>query len=143
MKARLTAPETLSLGNLGIQTGSGKMLLGDMLYMGQDPNAPALGDMKISYKYLPDMTLVSILAKQNGSSLSEYIAKSKGNLSRIEIGDKTASEMFDAMLSENKLITWLLRGLGILGIFVGTMIFFQILGVLASIVPFVGRIVSF
>jgi hypothetical protein len=118
MKARLQTSDTLSLGNVDIQTGSGKMILGDILYIGQDPNAPLLGDMKVSYSYLPDMTLVSVLAKQNGSSLSEYIAESKGNLSRIELGKKTATEMFDAMLSENKIITWLLRGLGILGIFV-------------------------
>ena len=143
MKSRLQTSETLSLGNLGIQTGSGKMLLGNTLYIGQDPNVPLLGDMKISYTYLPDMILVSVLAKQNGSSLSEYIAKSKGKLSRIELGNKTASEMFDAMLSENKMITWLLRGLGIFGIFAGTMIFFQILGVLTSVIPFVAKIVNF
>lgn len=83
--------------------------MGDAIYVSADPQNPQIGDLRISYNTVENNYLASILAKQSGNMLSSYIAKSGSDITRIESGTKTATEMFQHATEENTLITWIWR----------------------------------
>lgn len=70
-----------------------------------------------------------------GDSIGSYVAKSGSNITRIEIGNKSAAEMFQSAEKENSMMTWIFRIGGILFIFIGFSVFLSILPMLAAIIP--------
>lgn len=124
---------------------SGNILL---LRPGTDTNAvpdiataPRIGDLRITFHIVPNHE-VSVVAKQTGSHLGPYTAKT-GKVSLLADGARTAEEMFSAAKSANKMIAWLLRLAGFLMMLAGVRMVLGPLETLADVVPFVGRIVGF
>ncbi len=73
----------------------------------------------MSYTIASNNLTLSLLGKQSGSnSIESYIAKSGSDISRVEVGTKSALEMFQAAEKENSLMTWIVRALGILFVYI-------------------------
>ena len=60
----------------------------------------------------------------------------------IQLGKTTAQEMFKNAEESNKTMTWILRVVGSLLLFIGFQMILGILPVIGSVIPFVGRIIG-
>ncbi len=112
------------------------------LYYGNGtPDAPEIGDTRISFSTIPHGDY-SILAKQNGSGLTGYETSYGTNLEFCHKGLKTAAEMFEFQQSQNTIMTWVLRFVGWLFTVLGLSMIFKPLSVVADVVPFVGNLLE-
>ena len=115
---------------------------GNGFFFGSDTAYPEVGDLKISYEYIP-MQTVSIIARQSADTLAQYTSsKTGGTILIVEPGSHDAKEMF---LLEGQRVannTWSMRVLG----FVIVMIAFQMavapLSTVADVVPFLGDLLE-
>ena len=115
---------------------------GEGVYLGSDPDAPAIGDERVSFRVLNPGTF-SILAQQSGDTLAPYPTHEGHDIERVESGTVSAAGMFQHAQSENKILTWVLRGVGFVMMWIGFALIFNPLKVLADVVPFIGGIVGF
>lgn len=117
-------------------------LVGNMLYVQSSASAlPQIGDTRIQYEIITPQ-IVSVIAKQSGSTLVPYTTKNGRSISMIQTGDHTAREMFEGAISNNRVMTWVVRFVGTLLMYIGLRMIFGLLPIVASVIPFVGRIVG-
>jgi len=114
---------------------------GDTVYLGQSPNAPRVGDVRIKFTKTPAAT-VSLVAKVNGDTFEVYRAKNDRTVSLLSVGTHSAENMFGAAHAGNSMSTWMWRGVGIFAVCIGLMLVLSPLQVLASVIPFLGNIVG-
>jgi len=108
-------------------------------YFGADPALPVIGDLKISFsKVVPQQ--VSVVAQQTGTSFEAYTTSNGGSILLLETGQVGAQAMFQTAVTENTILTWLLRGAGLFCMFIGLSLFFRPISVFADVVPLFGDI---
>ena len=112
------------------------------LYAGDDRSKPVVGDLTIAYERI-DLAQASFVARQSGTELTDYMASNGREIFLSESGLVPPAQMFEHAQSENTIITWILRVVGLVVMFIGFSLMFAILGVIADVVPFIGSIVSF
>jgi hypothetical protein len=110
-------------------------------YLGNDPAAPQVGDVRITFEIVPQQE-VSVIAQQAGSSFVPYQTKAGGTIELLQDGIKTAEAMFQKAQSDNALMTWILRAVGFVLMFAGLSMMFKLLSVIADVLPFLGGIVE-
>jgi hypothetical protein len=115
---------------------------GTTIYVSQNRQTPAIGDLRISFSR-EDIAEASFVGAQKGTTIAGYKASNGRELFLSAAGTVGAAEMFETAQSENTLITWLMRFGGLLGMFIGFVIMLSILGIIADVIPFVGSIVGF
>lgn len=109
------------------------------IYLGADTTSPALGDYRIGYELAP-LGVVSIVARQAGSRFEPYQTVAGDQLLMVDTGDVPAAKMFADAVSENTIITWLLRAAGLLLLTIGFALFLSPIGVILDVIPFLGSI---
>jgi len=107
------------------------------IYLGNDNTTPALGDYRIGYELAP-LGVVSIVARQAGSHFEPYQTQAGDALLMVDTGNVPAEKMFADAVSANTLITWLLRGAGLLLLTIGFALFLSPIGVILDVIPFLG-----
>ncbi|UVK40802.1 TMEM43 family protein [Mesorhizobium sp. AR10] len=107
------------------------------IYLGSDTTSPALGDYRIGYELAP-LGVVSIVARQTGSQFEPYQTVAGDQLLMVDTGDVPAAKMFADAVSENTVITWLLRAAGLLLLTIGFALFLSPIGVILDVIPFLG-----
>ncbi|MFD2265506.1 TMEM43 family protein [Lacibacterium aquatile] len=112
----------------------------DGIYLGNSPDEPVIGDYRITWVVVAPGEL-SVIAKQVGNSFAEYQTAAGDGLLMTAEGIKTADDMFAAARTENTILTWILRGVGLVLLFVGFMLVGGPLAVFADVIPFIGSIV--
>jgi Transmembrane protein 43 len=110
-------------------------------YLGESPEAPAIGDLRVSHEAAMPGT-VSVIAKQASGSFEPFVAKAGGTIEMLETGLVSADAMFTAAHQANKFMTWILRLVGFILMLVGFSLLFRPLSVLADVVPMIGNIVG-
>lgn len=115
-------------------------IVGGRIYLAQNPTNPAVGDYKISYSYVP-LGVVSVVAKQDGQRLDRYQTEAGDQLLMVRSGDVAADTMFADAVSENTMITWILRAVGLIVLFSAFAMVMAPLGIVADVIPFIGSIV--
>ncbi len=115
---------------------------GTTIYVSQNRQNPAIGDLRISFSR-EDISEASFVGAQKGANVTGYKASNGRALFLSAAGNVDAPQMFDAAQSENTLITWLVRSGGLLGMFIGFAMMLSILGIIADVIPFAGSIVGF
>jgi hypothetical protein len=116
-------------------------VIGDYVFYGESSGAPKVGDVRVSFRAVPETT-VSIIAKLEGASVLPFTTSVGGDLFMIENGALTAEAMFADAQRSNTMITWLIRGGGFLLMFIGLSSLLGPLRVFSDIIPFFGRIVG-
>jgi transmembrane protein TMEM43 len=119
-----------------------KMKVSDgKFYMGKDPASPQVGDVRISYDVVkPDS--VSLIGVQKASTFVPFQAQAGDAILLVETGMKTAQEMFKLAQDRNKVLTWILRGVGFFMMFLGLVLTFRPVAVMADVVPLFGTALS-
>ncbi len=110
-------------------------------YIGENPNNPVVGDTRVTFDYVPSDVPVSIVSSQTGNSFTPYSTKN-GPVELVDSGLKTADEQFDAAQKANTMMTWLLRLLGAVVIFIGLKMVFAPLSVIGDVLPFLGTLIG-
>ncbi|MGA9796520.1 MAG: TMEM43 family protein [Rhizomicrobium sp.] len=113
---------------------------GDRLVKG-DPAAPKVGDLRVSYRELPSGSTISVLAAQSGGGFATFTAPNGYTIHMASAGNHPATEMIAQQRSTESLITWILRGVGFVVMWIGFSMLLGPLATFASIVPFLGSIV--
>ncbi|MBN2895116.1 MAG: TMEM43 family protein [Campylobacterales bacterium] len=125
-----------------IETATAATLQGDALYIGADPSAPQVGDLRISYTIIPDGPF-SIVADQGAQKNLGYHTLPNGNdIGFVVSGNHSAEAIFAQAEHENTLLAWGLRALGLFLMFSGFLLIMGPIATLASVVPFLGNLVG-
>lgn len=132
--------EMLSNLSYDIQENT-EIISGILYYRTEDPANPQIGDTRISFEIIPTQT-ISVIAGQKGSSLAPFSTSKGRTISFIQTGEASADQMFEGAIEGNKVMTWVLRILGIILLFAGFRSVFGLLPILASVVPPVGRLLG-
>jgi Transmembrane protein 43 len=111
------------------------------IYVGLDPARPRLGDTRVTY-HIARIGPVSLIGRQNGTDFNEFPTKAGDRLLMASAGTVSANDMFKAAEAENRLMTWILRGVGSVLMLVGFALIGGPLSVVGSIVPFIGDILA-
>lgn len=114
----------------------------NQIYLGKSPNAPAIGDVRITYRtILPHK--ISIIAKVDGNTFKSYKAKNGKTMMMVVNGSKDLDEMIQAAEEGNNLMTWALRIIGILVVIGGLKGLFSFLSTVLKVVPFLSSMLNF
>jgi len=111
------------------------------LYKGVDPNNPEIGDIKITYSEVP-RGAYTIVGMEQGRALVPYKTENGKSLLFVRGGQVSADQIFQEEFDLNSMITWLLRGLGLLLMFIGFMLIMGPLSTLAKVIPMLGSLVA-
>lgn len=110
-------------------------------YLGADPNAPQIGDVRVTFEIVEAPRPASVVSQQNGDSFVPYQAKT-GAVELLSNKIDTAEAMFATAKRGNAAMGWILRLIGFGIMFIGFSSIFKPLEVLADIVPFLGSLVG-
>jgi len=117
-------------------------LVGNTIYYQTANTAtPEIGNTRINYEVIAPQD-ISIIYKQAGETLVPYQIKNGETISMIQLGRITAQEMFKNAQESNKTMTWIVRVVGALLMFIGFQLILGVLPVIGSVIPFVGRIIG-
>lgn len=125
----------------GVEWPEGAWANNGRIFLGANPAQPQVGDLRISFGVVRSGD-VSIIARQSGDTFAPYLTKAGGEIEMIRPGRIDARQMFAAAQSENTILTWILRAVGFVMIWVGFSLIFAPLSVLADVLPFLGNLVG-
>ena len=112
------------------------------VYIGQGSlTNPQIGDVKVSFESVAP-SVVSIVSKQVGETFSPYNTEQETTIDMLTEGTATADDMFTAAESANKTMTWILRVVGFVMMFIGLMAIFKPLTVVADVIPLFGNLLG-
>lgn len=112
---------------------------GGGIYFGENPTAPQIGDLRISYRIV-EPTEVSVVSRQVDFSFEPYRAEAGGTINMLSLGIIGADGMFQRAHQSNTMWTWIFRLGGFLIMLVGVAMVLKPLSVLADVIPFLGSI---
>lgn len=128
----LPADQTLTLPGSGDGTR----------FIGSDPGNPRVGDLRITWRYAqPDS--VSVIGAQAGDGFAPYATNAGDRLLLTRAGTVPASAMFQQAQDDNAVLTWILRLVGVVLMFIGFALLLNPLKVLADVIPPLGAVVGF
>ncbi|MBR5710744.1 MAG: hypothetical protein IKX40_08300 [Thermoguttaceae bacterium] len=130
-------PEAVAAAN-GVPEGY--IYYKDGFYKG-DPKKLAVGDVRVSFEYVPATETISLISGQQGDTFTPYQTKFN-QIELVEKGVVSADAMFKHAHNANSMVCWALRLAGFLMMFFGLKMVFEPLRVIADVVPFIGSIVG-
>lgn len=142
--AELGPTQSLSLAGLswpGKVVDKPVIARGDHLFLGKTPDEPRVGDLRVRFEWVAPGD-VSVVAAQQGDSFTALVTPS-GELALLENARVDAQAMFATARHNNTMLTWLLRGVGLLLLFIGWKLVLNPMRTFAAVVPFFARIVDF
>ena len=109
-------------------------------YLGKDPLNPQIGDIRITYRMVQEQ-MISIIARQVGGTFTTYVSltNSGGTILLVEQGIHDPYEMFLHAHEELTILTWLLRFVGTILLFVMFQLVTAPLVVVADLIPLMGN----
>ncbi len=106
-----------------------------VLYRGDNPKSPAIGDIRVSYVGVPAGKLLSVVAKQSGEGFTDYPVTRGYTVQLATVGERSAQAMLDDQAARESTLIWLMRFLGIFLIWLGFLLLLGPLSALVSVVP--------
>lgn len=108
-------------------------------YIGNDPDHAAIGDLKVSFEIVPPSD-ISVISGQVRNTFAPYRTKAGGPLELLETGIIPQEQMFKHAESQNQMLAWILRGVGLFCMWLGIVLILRPISVLADVVPLFGTI---
>lgn len=116
-------------------------VIGNHLYRGGTPDAPAIGDVRIAFGVVA-VQPISVVAGQIGTSLAPFTVKNGYVIDRLALGTQGAADMFREAQAEEAALTWILRGVGFVMMLFGLLLMSAPVSWLVSVLPFLETLVS-
>lgn len=124
-----------------VGSGTVATVLDGSIYLSADPGHPKLGDYRITYSYVP-VREISVVGRQSDEGLAPYRTEAGNSLLLVQTGLVPAAEMFQTAADSNSTTTWIFRAVGLVFLIIGFATILAPIGVLASVVPFLGSIAN-
>jgi len=112
-----------------------------LVYFGNDPKSPVVGDLRVRFLNVPTGP-ASLVAQQSGSTFVPYTTKTGGLVELLESGQLSAIDLFQMAQDREKRFTWAIRVGGFFLLAIAFSMILRPIAVLASILPFLGRLVG-
>jgi hypothetical protein len=107
---------------------------GDDFYAGSDPSNPTVGDVKVHFTGVAAEN-ASVVAGQNGETLSPFSGRDGYTISLVKPGIISAADLFKAKAAEESTLTWILRLVGFVLMFVGFLLISGPVSTVLAVVP--------
>jgi uncharacterized membrane protein HdeD (DUF308 family) len=128
-------PLALSADKVALQSGAS--LAGNYVYVGKgSAQAPQVGDVRVSYATLDSGASATVFGKLDGSKITAYVDRTNTRLFRAFPG--TREEAVGTLSSEYQTLTWILRAVGFLMMWIGLTMLFGPLTTLLDVLPILG-----
>jgi len=105
------------------------------------PAQAKIGDIKVTFSVVRPHD-ISIVGVQTGNKITSYVAANGKTVYLQNDGTRTAQEMFTSAKQSNKILTWFLRFVGFMLMYMGLSAVFKPLSVIGDVIPFVGTIIG-
>jgi hypothetical protein len=132
----------LNLTSGMVKLNSGDSLISNGVYVPENPgdslNKPQIGDLQVQYSVIPENLSATILGEIQGNQIVPYFSPSHQELYRIFNGTK--QQAVETLHHEYVMLTWLLRGVGFAGIWLGLFLCFSPIRALLDVIPFLGNL---
>lgn len=144
--SQLSPMEEFPISNAGVQiaqrvAGRPTQVSGGGYYMGQNPGSPRVGDVRVTYRIIREGP-ASFVGRQDGAGLQVYRAKNGQQFMLAGLGMQSSDDLFQKAQDDNRVLTWILRGVGLLMLFIGFSSLFAPVTLLANYIPILGSLVS-
>ncbi len=103
------------------------------------PQTPRIGDTRVRFSVVRPQQ-VSIVARQDNALLEPYRTSVGDEIALLQTGARTAEEMFAKARTDNTILTWILRGVGLLLLLIGFALMFKPLSVALDVIPLLGNV---
>jgi hypothetical protein len=110
-------------------------------FLGSNPSSPRVGNIRVTYKIAQEGP-ASFVGVQQPQGIFTYTATNGTKFLLASTGIKTSADLYQAAHQENRIITWILRVVGMVFLLIGFAMLFSPVTLLASYVPILGSIVS-
>ena len=140
-KDKLDADKEMLNLEPGVALPEGYAVNGKYITNSVNVEEPAIGDIRISFNY-GEYDDVSVLGKQNGTTIEGYVTAKGSTISKLSKGTKTGAQLIDAIESGNKMTKWIFRLLGVILVCIGTSMLLSPLTTLIGAIPFLGKVVN-
>lgn len=110
------------------------------IYLGNS-TAPAVGDYRISYQIVP-LGPISVVGRQAASGFDAYQTQAGDELLMVDVGTVPAEKMFTDAQAENVVITWVLRAVGLVLLWIGFALIMAPLSAIAAVIPPLGQLIG-
>lgn len=114
----------------------------NQLYMGLNPSAPMIGDVRVKFEKVAPVHEVTVVAVVDGDSFKPFKAKNGYTLEKLVMGRKDMGQFFEDEQNTNTFNTWAYRILGIMMVIGALKLIFGFVVTLARIVPFLSTILG-
>ncbi|GMU42935.1 MAG: TMEM43 family protein [Xanthomonadales bacterium] len=131
----------LTLAESGNYPSGFRLVDASMLYRGNNPSAPQIGDLRIQYTAVPAQA-ASLVAQADGEGFKAWTSPVGTEIYLVESGSKTAAALVASAQSTNSMVGWLLRLVGFVMLWVAFGLMLNPLRTLAAVLPFLARIVG-
>jgi hypothetical protein len=111
----------------------------NILYYGRVPGSPEVGDVRVTFeKVVP--AKVTVMAVVDGDTFKPFKAKNGKRFERLVMGKKSGDEIIEDAQTENNVLLWALRIIGIMIVIGGLKGIFGFLTTILKVVPFIAGI---
>ncbi len=110
---------------------------GNGLYQGQDPANPRIGDLRVTYRAVQAGDLSVIAAQRNGRLLP-YLTPDGPSIALVQTGFWGAADMFKTARDQESVLTWIMRLVGVIVMFVSILLIFKPFSALLGGIPLIG-----
>lgn len=129
----------LSLSDQNVNL-NGWTLNWNYIYIWNDEENPAVWDLKITFSSVKTGT-VSIIWMQYDDTLTSYITSNNRSIALLEEGKVDAETMFIHAQNANKILTWVLRFVWLLLMYMWFSMIFEFIETLMKLLPFLANII--
>lgn len=144
---RLTRGQLLDLSDLRDvsldEAPAGWRLEMGRLYKGKGSDgAPEVGDLRVSYARVASPTPVSIVGKQGDGVIAPYATSNGYEIELVANGTVDAATMIRDKQSDETILTWVLRAVGMVVLWIAFCMILGPLQAVANVVPFVASLIG-
>ena len=125
----------------GANAPNGYRREGDGFYRGADSANPAIGDLRVNFSAIKTQTM-SVLGAQSGNILAPFHADNGYVIKLAAPGVSSATAMLKEAEKSERILTWILRGIGFVVMLIGLMLIAGPISALAMVLPFLGGLVQ-
>lgn len=133
--------EPLALGEADDFPEDFRLVSGNTLYRGDDPDRPEIGDVRIRFSEVP-YQIASVIAEPSGNGLVPWTSPAGTSILLVEAGQVDAATVIERAQSANTTFGWIFRAGGVFALFIAFTMMFAPLSTAASVLPPVGRFVG-
>ena len=134
---RLPEPRSLILNPEIVILPEGGQLTEDYIFKGKGTfTEPEIGDLRISFEVVNSDIQATVFGQLSGSKIQPYFYKDKHKLYRAIQGTHQMGVV--KMAQEHRILTWILRLVGFLLMWIGLSLFFGPINAVLDFLPFLG-----